>query len=87
MKPFGRSILVFNLIAAAMSIIDPLRRAIALQDVPTYTSRGKGRARGPQRTSGVTYRAVRRNNAKVPVGTQGKRECARRVRQLQHAAR
>lgn len=86
MKAFSRSIAIFNAIAAAMSIGDATQRLLALRDIPEYNSRGKGRARGPQRTLGVTYRAARRNNALVPVGTQGKRECARRVRQMARAA-
>lgn len=86
MNPFSRSIAIFNMIAAAMSIGDATQRLLALRDIPEYSSRGKGRAHGPQRTSGVTWRVRHRNNALVPVGTQGKRECARRVRQMARAA-
>lgn len=83
MKAFSRSIMIFNALAAALSVSDPLQREMELQAVPTYTSRGKGRALGPQRPSGATWRTRHHNNALVAVGTQGKRERERRVRQMQ----
>lgn len=73
-KPFARSLAIAAAIAQAMTAIN---KSELLALIPTYKSRGKGKG-GLPRSYG--------NKAGKYMPHQGKRECARRMRQLEVSA-
>lgn len=75
--PFSRYASIRALIMMALAL--PLtERFAALARVPEYRSRGKGRTRTWATSNPITHC----NNARVSPGTQGARERARRVKQM-----
>ncbi len=78
-KPFSRYIAIRAAVLAAIAIADPWKRREAILDIPEYRSRGKG-WKGKKKLA-TSNPARYCNNARVKPGTQGKKECARRLRQ------
>jgi len=74
-QPFARAIAMFNLIQAAMS--GPGAQA-ALAKIGPYVSHGKGR--------GKQFDKQRHGNVCHNTPHQGKKECARRVAQMERNA-
>ncbi len=78
-RPFQRAHIIASMLAMALAMPKGATRDIAISEVPTYRSRGKGRKNGgPMSTSNPVSRC---NNAFDPPGTQGGREMSRRLSQ------
>ncbi|PRP68600.1 hypothetical protein BUE93_21400 [Chromobacterium amazonense] len=81
-QPFARAIAFHNRLLE-IEHLPAAKRALALSELGHYESRGKGRDRFSGRFDAhlMTRKAT---SFKVPLGG-GRRECARRARQLQAA--
>lgn len=75
--PFKAAQIAFAAIAAAMCIAAPLERAQALAGITPYKGRGKGRG-------GVSPNWLRPLYSSKYRPHEGKREVARRLRQMRH---